>query len=293
MIPEVQQTTTRAVVFSNFPTQYFKEHIEPKFAAYGIVVIRLVIPERQLKVDLADADIVLLFVDLIGHSQGIAVKEHARRHSKKVITLTRQESTWGALKRLKETETATAKMAEARKGQKLSLVKPAKSLAPLLREPLPIVEPVSVEVPLPPKEISLEQQLAEKDELLRLYEDENLLLNGQKTDWIDRLKKVDELNRALERQVETAQKELAPLKAKLTATEKQAATMAETNKELHRSNVTMTERSQRLMDEITALKKEPATVAAPIEKALEHFKGLWKSGFVTADDILKMIFKEK
>jgi DNA primase len=155
----------------------------------------------------------------------------------------------------------------------------------------PQSEPVLSAPPVP----TLEERLAEKELLLKMYEEENRKLQEQreaamqqvhqhrvrheseKTDLISRLKMQDDLIKTLERQVETHQ-------VKEKAADKAAA-------DFHKASMAQEARAKRLLEEIETLTNAPASIVGPIDKALGHVIGLWKSGLFSAGDVMSMLDK--
>lgn len=86
-------TQLEVALWSKFPSAYVTEKIQPKLAARGIVVTKL-LTERLKDTDLTSVDVVLCMHENASHHEFDHLREIAKASKKQVIAFSRKESFW-------------------------------------------------------------------------------------------------------------------------------------------------------------------------------------------------------
>ncbi len=84
-----QVVNLRALVFSNFPIDFFEKNLQPRFRECLIDVVRVVSPDRSFPTNLSDVEIVVAMVELMNSGQVKAITALARRFNKRFVRLRR------------------------------------------------------------------------------------------------------------------------------------------------------------------------------------------------------------
>lgn len=304
----------KAILFSNFPKDVYENTLKPKFDLYGVDVLRVVRIDRTDNVDCSQADVLIAMVELMSNGQRDKVKTLARRYSKKYVALSRKGVVWektlaDMTQQHREAEERRRAPPSSRNVVNLNFdavrTSRVQTLSPnqaaLPREEAPPSVPCEPEPPEPTTE--------ELQALLQMFEDENEKLEEQKGDLIERLKKSDALASGLERQLETTKTKVTARENRIVDLEKQLASaksddqyfnsLVGQNDQLRKELDKTRDQFDKMTDQVHDLKIELAKAQrgtekdSSIEQALEPFKQLWKLGFMTPEEILKKIFKEK
>lgn len=305
----------KAILFSNFPKDVYENTLKPKFDLYGVDVLRVVRIDRTDSVDCSQADVLIAMIELMSNGQRDKVKTLARRYSKKYVALSRKGVVWektlaDMVQQHREAEERRRAPPSSRNVVNLNFdavrTSRVQTLAPNNQAALPRDEssPSVPSEPEPPEPTTEELQA-----LLRMFEDENEKLEEQKGDLIERLKKSDALAGSLERQLEASKAKITARENRIVDLEKQIASaksddqyfnsLVGQNDQLRKELDKSRDQFDKVSDQVHDLKLELAKAQrgaekeSSIEQALEPFKQLWKLGFMTPEEILKKIFKEK
>lgn len=255
----------KATVFSKFPPRYFEETIHPKLKEYGVDVLRVVNPDRTPSCDVSACEVVIALRDMMSHQDTANIRKLSRQYNKRYIALERKEASW-------QRELSALQQAP------VSVRSPANDTARVPSLTLVTAPPPS-EPEAEEPELGLEEQLVEVRQLLKLYEDESEVLEGEKTDLIGRLKSSDNLASGLEKQLET-----------MTRERDKWANLAESMETAAKNH-----QGECLKLQITVrnLETQLASKASDVfSEALAHFKALRKLGFMTNEEIIEKILKD-
>lgn len=258
-----RSSTTKAVLFSNFPKDVYVNTLKPKFEQHGIDVLKVINIDRSPNPSVSDADIVIAMVELMSSGQRQKVKEVARKYGKRFVGLHRKGVDWHR-DLFSATEPVTGPL--PKQDVLLALRTGGLSLVPPITPEAPSSEP---EPPEPTTE--------DLQELLKMFEEENEKLEDEKTELLSRLKKTDELAGSLERRLHKSESDFKLFKG-------QYNDLVKCKDETDKLCVNL----RKELDEVKGQK----VTSGGMDKAMMHFKELWKMGFLTSDDILKKIFKE-
>jgi hypothetical protein len=84
----------KATVYSKFPPRFFNETLRPGLEALGIVVARVVNPDRIEVSDIAGVDLIISMKDLMSGTHRHQIKKFAKKNGKKLVELTRKKASW-------------------------------------------------------------------------------------------------------------------------------------------------------------------------------------------------------
>lgn len=152
----------RAVVFSNFPGQFFQKTLVPKFEDHNIEIVRTIKPDRSGSTDVSGADVVIAMVDLMASGQRAYAKEIAKKNGLRFIGLTRSCNWSTFLSNVKPTAAAPTEQKAVTLFGKPTVVSIVKSPEPP-KEEAPVSEQPDAPAPT----------IEELETWISLYRDEN------------------------------------------------------------------------------------------------------------------------
>lgn len=83
----------KVALWTKFPPSYVRDRIIPKLLKHGIVVSRIMDPGTR-SVNLDNISYVLIMNEMASHAEVGRVKDLANVYSKKMISISRKESSW-------------------------------------------------------------------------------------------------------------------------------------------------------------------------------------------------------
>jgi predicted transcriptional regulator len=196
----------RAVVFANFPGQYFQTKMTPKLEGYNVEVVKVVegAPKRGDLQNFSGADCIIAMVDLLTEGQREHAKRTAKNNNLPYVTLSKHVDWQSILSRVPLRPMVDAKVVPIR-GQQPPVKKEytAAELAELEAQ----LTPPSSQTP-PPSETDVK-------ELLALYEAENTELLGFKKTATETIKLREDRLLVFAEEIEKLKREKAELDARL------------------------------------------------------------------------------
>lgn len=289
--PEARgETKMKAIVFCQFPMNFFHDKLQPELEKHGVETIRVLNAEKNATADFSDADIVITFIDMMGHALSNRVRKQAKTYGKRFVALTRKSASWGTDLGtvVKEETKVLAKKAEAE-------VRRAPPPAPLrVVAPLPVVQVVPEPESAPD---SLEEGISAEDqaELVRMFEEDNASLDRQLQEArrvIVGLQEVIEENAKLPKAttaLPSAQevRRLNELNTQFNELNAQNVEQATLIKQLRLDNVA-------LKEEMTKLKQRPTVRNVDdLTEAIKAFKVLLNMGILSVDEFVEKILNYK
>lgn len=289
--PEARgETKMKAIVFCQFPMNFFHDKLQPELEKHGVETIRVLNAEKNTTADFSDADIVITFIDMMGHALSNRVRKQAKTYGKRFVALTRKSASWGTDLGtvVKEETKVLAKKAEAE-------VRRAPPPAPLrVVAPLPVVQVVPEPESAPD---SLEEGISAEDqaELVRMFEEDNASLDRQLQEArrvIVGLQEVIEENAKLPKAttaLPSAQevRRLNELNTQFNELNAQNVEQATLIKQLRLDNVA-------LKEEMTKLKQRPTVRNVDdLTEAIKAFKVLLNMGILSVDEFVEKILNYK
>lgn len=88
----------KAIVFSNFPIQYFEKNLQPRLQTAGLEILRVINFDRSKDPEVGAADVLVAFIEVMSQGQRTRIKDLAKKAGKRFVALQRRGgSEWGSL----------------------------------------------------------------------------------------------------------------------------------------------------------------------------------------------------